>query len=115
MQQVWTRLGFVYEADIHCESCALEQFGPEILHDDTGAIEDREGNLVTPYTVGDASGYASAQYDRGENPNVYCGNCRALLYEADYGLEARLFGPGSRDAGRGPGPSGAPDGAAGPP
>ena len=80
---VWTRLGFVYEADIHCESCAVDQFGPEIL-DDTGAIADREGNPVTPYTVGDASEYAYTQYDQGENPNVYCGDCRTVLYEADF-------------------------------
>ena len=84
---VWTRLGFVYEADIHCESCAVDQFGPEILVDDTGTIKDREGNPVTPYTVGDASEYAYVQHELSEYPHVHCGDCRALLYEADFGPE----------------------------
>lgn len=84
---LWTRLGFVYEADIHCDACAVERFGPAMLDDNTGTIADREGNPVTPYTVGDASEYSSVQHDAGEYPHVHCGDCRALLYAADFGPE----------------------------
>ncbi len=97
MQHVWTRLGFVYEADIHCESCAVDQFGPEILDDDTGVIADREGNPVTPYTVGDASEYASVQHDLGEYPHVHCGDCRTVLYEAEFGSEDANEEPAEED------------------
>lgn len=84
---VWTRLGFVYEADIHCASCAVAQFGPTLLNEDCGGVRDSEGNLVSPYTVGDASEYAAYQQAIGAYPHVHCGDCRTMLYEADFGPE----------------------------
>lgn len=84
----WTRLGFVYEAGIHCESCAVARFGPAILDDDSGVIEDSEHNPVTPYTAGHASESSFIQRELGEYPHVHCDDCRALLYESDFGPEA---------------------------
>lgn len=75
-------LGFVYETAIHCESCAVAQFGEGILHSHAGGIVDRDGHLVTPYTMDDADQYS---YTRplSEHWHLYCADCRALLYDSD--------------------------------
>lgn len=43
-------IGYVYEAGIHCPDCSESRFG-DLSQDH----EDREGNIVTPYFLGDSS------------------------------------------------------------
>ena len=82
---IWTRIGFVYQDSIYCDACAVGKFGSRILEDSPGASQDFEGQSVTPYIAGDASVYAHAQHNQGLDPNVYCGSCRAPVYEVDFG------------------------------
>lgn len=70
-------LGFTYDADIHCVSCAQERFGdigyPDIIPTDS---EDSEGN--EPGAIFNDG----AWYDGNGNPDcetLACSDCRALM------------------------------------
>lgn len=37
---IWTRIGFVYDASIYCDACAVDKFGSRIIEDSPGASQD---------------------------------------------------------------------------
>lgn len=61
-------VGWAYEADLHCNPCALERFGPK-LKDDQDPPADSEGNPVHPVFLGDLEG------------DEVCGDCFGRLDE----------------------------------
>lgn len=66
-------VGWVYEADLHCESCAAARF-PALAEDSEIRVEDGEGNEVTPVFLGeDAYAEDGAPY--------CCGDCGRALVE----------------------------------
>ncbi len=48
-------VGWTYEADIHCPTCAARRFGAELM-DERAPPADREGNRVHPLFLGDTDG-----------------------------------------------------------
>lgn len=58
-------VGYAYDADTHCEACAFERFGLDLLNPDT---QDSEGNAVHPIHNWDESA-----------PEDVCGDCFGLL------------------------------------
>lgn len=66
--KAWDIIGYAYEADTHCVSCAEERFGDLEKADDEGReVLDDEGNEVRPI-------FASDMEDE-----EYCGDCGELL------------------------------------
>ena len=66
----WEIVGYTYDADAHCVTCAEERFGPQV-HDDEQPPEDSEGNEIHPMFAGDE--YSS----EGE----HCGDCGEEIVE----------------------------------
>lgn len=61
-------VGWAYEADLHCPTCAASRFGAK-LQDGRNPPQDREGNPVHPVFLGDLEG------------SEYCGDCGSSLAE----------------------------------
>lgn len=67
-------IAYTYEADHHCEGCALERFGRHEHGDITGV--DDEGN-----EVGIVAPWDEWQVFDGEPESLTCGTCGAVLDE----------------------------------
>lgn len=67
--KAWNILGYTYDADLHCCTCACEHFGHEPTEDD----KDSEGNEPHPI-------FASDEHDvKGE----HCGDCAEEIWEPE--------------------------------
>ena len=65
----WPCVGYTYEADHHCPTCAEERFGPKV-HDDITPPVDREGNEV-------GAVLSTSEFFE----SVHCGDCGELILE----------------------------------
>lgn len=68
--KAWEIIGWTYEADVHCNTCTRERFGPDI-ETLVPAPEDSEGNEIHPIFASDETDPA------GE----YCGDCGTEIAE----------------------------------
>jgi len=77
--KAWTVLAYTYEADHHCEDCAVARFGDAVLglDDRWESLEDSEGN--TPHPVFASDEWWDVTSDECET--LHCGDC---LAECDY-------------------------------
>ena len=67
----WDLVGYVYDVDVHCVTCAEARFGSRV-HDDDRPPEDSDGNEIHPM-------FAGNEYPlEGE----YCGDCGAEIVES---------------------------------
>jgi len=71
-------IGYTYEADYHCISCAEERFGV----DQYGAVEgvDNEGNSTHPVFDTD-EWYVNAIYQGETHDTLSCGTCHTTIAE----------------------------------
>lgn len=67
-------IAYTYEADHHCESCALERFGRDEYGDITGT--DSEGN-----EVGVVAPWDEWQQQLEEAETLACGTCGGVIEE----------------------------------
>jgi hypothetical protein len=67
-------VAYTYEADYHCEGCALERFGRDEHGDITGI--DGEGN-----EVGVVAPWSEWQQFTGERETLACGTCGEIIEE----------------------------------
>jgi len=65
-------VGWVYEADLHCNACARARFGCGL--EESKELVDREGNPVHPVFLGDLKG------------DEVCGDCFARLGDSAWNL-----------------------------
>ena len=65
-----TIIGYAYESDLHCISCALKRF-PNILEIDA---RDNRGNDVTPYYT-----FMEHLDENGNELPAFCGDCLEVL------------------------------------
>ena len=74
-------VAYTYEASVHCAECTRRRFGDAAVKLD-GIALDREGNLVTPMSAGDAAYYCGSLQSEGVACDaVYCDDCGECVFE----------------------------------
>lgn len=74
-------VGYTYDSDIHCDSCATDRFGM----DENGYVPqdavDREDNQPHPIFRHDESALCSCKDSETGQGLTVCGSCHAIIFE----------------------------------